>query len=247
MKNRALGLLIIVVVLIGVVAWLRESSDFVRSLPGTSEGKDKGSSIHPPQQLESLPRKSSRQLAATKQPILTPPSDSVVASVIAELKRLELERTEFCRELENEERILQEFVMQYPSLDEAELIRRHISRVKGLTRDGDGTLVSWQELLTRRYLWHPRFENCIVTTIHRKQSRRGEYTVLGVPTGQLKLREGNAPISADGGIYFLYSSSFPEDDSAWRFSHLFESAHDDPTRSLRPKAARPDGSTLQIQ
>lgn len=169
------------------------------------------------------PEKGFRQSASvttSKNYQLTPESDPTILVITNELKALESRRTKFCREIENESRFLQNFVIAYPSREEAEEIRRMLFRAKGLTKDEDGKLVTWQERLGRLFLWPEEFKDCIVTTIQDKKTGRGRCTILGVREGNLLMREGNAPMPADGAINVLYSISFSF-DSNWRFSHLF--------------------------
>ena len=151
---------------------------------------------------------------------LTSESDPTILAITNELKALESRRTKFCREIENETRIMQNFIIAYPSREEAEKIRRMLFRAKGLTKDEDGKLVTWQERLGRLFLWPEEFKDCIVTTIQDKETGRGRCTILGVREGNLLMREGNAPMPADGAINVLYSTTVSFDTN-WRFSHLF--------------------------
>lgn len=151
---------------------------------------------------------------------LTPESDPTILAITNDLKALERRRTKFYREIENEGRILQNFVIAYPSHDEAEEIKRMLFQAKGLTNDEEGKLVSWQERLGRLFLWPEEFKHCIVTTTQDKKTGRGRCTILGVREGNLLIRDGNAPMPADGAINVLYSTTFSF-DSNWRFSHLF--------------------------
>jgi hypothetical protein len=115
---------------------------------------------------------------------------------------------------------MQNFIIAYPSREEAEKIRRMLFRAKGLTKDEDEKLVTWQERLGRLFLWPEEFKDCIVTTTKDKKTGRGGCKILGVREGNLLMRAGNAPMPADGAINVLYWTSFSF-DSNWRFSHLF--------------------------
>ena len=103
---------------------------------------------------------------------------------------------------------------------------RLINLVNGLTKDNDGGIVTWRELLTREFLWPVEFKHCIISTVFDKATGRGHYSMLGVREGNLLMRDGNAPAPAGGLINMLFSNvafSYSED---WRFSHLFESQDD---------------------
>jgi hypothetical protein len=214
MKTTAVAVSLVIVLAAG--AWLA-----TEHWPAPAAVSD------PERQTESAigdhPEMGSRQSASAngaKDYQLTPESDPTILAITNDLKALESRRTKFCREIENETRILQNFVIAYPTPEEAEDIRRMLFRAKGLTKDEDGKLVTWQERLGRLFLWPEEFKDCIVTTIQDKKTGRGRCTILGVREGNLLMREGNAPMPADGAINVLYSISFSF-DSNWRFSHLF--------------------------
>jgi hypothetical protein len=157
-----------------------------------------------------------------------PDDDPSIVALTGQLKVLEAGRTTFWRELENENRILQEFVVDYPSPEEAERIKRLIHEASGLTEDQDGRLITWRERLGSEFLWPEEFSHLIVTTTYDKKTGRGRYTSIGVREGNLLMHEGHTPLPADGLINLIFSEVPFSYEENWRFSHLFQLDEMDP-------------------
>jgi hypothetical protein len=152
-------------------------------------------------------------------PEVTPANDPELEPVLSRLKLLERDRYTFCREWENEEEIVNEFILKKPTEAELKEINETISAAKGLTFNEDHFVVSWQQNLRDDFLFSSNeSDQFIVSITFEKNSKRGHYAIVGVPKGGLEMRKGNAPFCANpiflkAGVGF----SFGPD---WRFSHL---------------------------
>lgn len=153
-------------------------------------------------------------------PKLTPVDDAGIVTVREKLKALEAKRTVFCREVVQNGEMLQNFIVAAPSPEEAEEMMALLSRVKGLTKDRDLKVISWKERLMEEFFWPEKFTECILTTNHDATTKRWRYTMLGVTEGNMLMRNGNAPMPADGKVHIIRSEWVPDEDG-WRFSHLF--------------------------
>jgi len=198
-----------------------------------NRAQESAGSEGPPQHLRIEREENSPAIRRGSNPIvkdrlLVPDDDPSIVALTEQLKQLEAGRTTFCREIENEKRILQEFVVDHPSPEEAERIKRLIRDASGLTEDQNGRLITWRERLGSEFLWPEEFRHLIVTTIYDKKTGRGRYTSIGVREGNLLMRDGNAPIPADGLINTLFSGVRFSYESNWRFSHLFHLDEIDP-------------------
>lgn len=201
-----------------------------------SGGKSKKSSIDQmslmkqPGRLKERPETMVRRAASDKSAekyTITPEDDPSIVAVMNSIKTLESRRIKFCRETENDRRVLQQFVIDYPSQEEVTKIQNLIVKTNGLTKDQNGRLITWRQRLGQEFLWPEEFTKCILSTEYDKNTGKGHYTIIGVRKDNLLMRDGNAPMPADGSINILYSDVSFSYKSNWRFSNLF--AIDDKT------------------
>lgn len=155
-----------------------------------------------------------------KQSLLTSSDAPEIVAIRNQLKALEQKRTVFCREVEKNGATLQNFIVSAPSPEEVDEMMKLLSQVKGLTKDRDLNIISWKERLREDFLWPEKFRQCILTTIYDEPTKRWKYIMLGVTEGNMLMRDGNAPMPADGKIHIIRMESAPDGDE-WRFSHLF--------------------------
>lgn len=154
-------------------------------------------------------------------PEITPANDPKIEPILTKLKTFERNRYVFCREWESEKEIVNEFILRKSSEAELREINEIISGAKGLTFNDDHFVVSWQQKLREQFLFSSEeSDQFIVSITFKKDSKRGHYAIVGVPKGELQMRNGNAPFCANpillkAGVGF----SFGPD---WRFSHLIE-------------------------
>lgn len=154
-------------------------------------------------------------------PEVTPANDPRLEPILSRLRLLERNRYTFCREWENEEEIVNEFILKKPTEAELKELNETISDAKGFTFDDDHFVVSWQQKMREDFLFSSNeSDQFIVSITFKKSSKRGHYAIVGVPKGGLEMRNGNAPFCAKpiflkAGVGF----SFGPD---WRFSHLLD-------------------------
>lgn len=154
---------------------------------------------------------------------LTPSDDPEIKKITDQLKALETKRTSLCRREENDKRILFEYLIKRPSSEEVKEIKNLISQVNGLTQNQDFQDITWKQQLTNDYLPPPDFEHLIIGIVYTKNNRRGDFSVQGVPFGNLIMRNGNAPFSKDGLAHLIYHKVGFKFGTNWRYSHLLNS------------------------
>jgi len=138
------------------------------------------------------------------------------------LKRSELKRFKFDRKLENDKRVLFEFLIEAPTGDDLIEVNRNISKVKGMTTDSNAKPIEWRQLLAEQYSNSLGFRYQVVTVTFPKDSTSPHYSVLGVRDGNLKTRDGGGAFPIDGKMNVLAFEVTFDPNSVWRYSHLFE-------------------------
>ena len=217
-RHKILGLSVLLF-FSGVVLLLKRESfvDFDPSFPVENQDPAGRSKVD-----LSFNRASRADSKKALSPKLVPADDPAVKEIVDQLKALESRRVSYCREVESDSKILHNFVVDSPSESESQAIQKLIQSLKGLTRDKDGRVISWQTYLRDEFLFPEEFKKCIISVEFIKESRGGYYTVTGLHEGKLMMREGNAPVSSDGVVNYIVSSVRFSYDTSWRFSHLLE-------------------------
>lgn len=175
------------------------------------------SDIHDPEQ----PLGTARLRKSKDGPQILAADSPDIAPILEKLKALERHRFTFCREVEREDKITNEFLLSKQSEEDSKIMQEWISKAKGYTRDPGGGVIPWQEKLRKDYIMAPEYETFIISISYDKKTQRGEYDILGVPKGELVMREGNAPAPSKM-VHFVRPSAGFSYDSNWRFSELIK-------------------------
>lgn len=150
-------------------------------------------------------------------PKITNSLDPDIAPIIQQLKDIERNRYTHCREWEDGEKIIHEFLMGKLPVEDELKMNQIIAGAKGYTENEYKNIITWQQKLRDDYLPIDDCECYIVTISFRKDTMMGEFSIIGVPRGGLIMREGNIPFCEKP---LLRPSELFRFDSNWRFSHL---------------------------
>lgn len=170
---------------------------------------------------DAAPPRETKPHRGPNETVITPPDSPEIKRVTDQLKTLEEKRSKYCRRLEDDDKVVIEYLVKRPSPEEEEAIKKLISQAGGNTLDSNGKPIAWKQWLAAQYLPSPDLEYTVVSLRYPKNGRKARYFVSGIPTGKLTMRGGDAPMSSDGGLHTVFPDVVIEpDDANWRYSHL---------------------------
>lgn len=147
----------------------------------------------------------------------------LLQSTVTFLKQSELKRFKYARKLENDKRILHEFLIESPTGNDLINVNRSISKIKGVTTDSNGKPIEIRQLLAEQYSNASGFRYQVVTvTFPKNGDSKPRYSVLGIRDGNLKTRDDGSAFPIDGKMNFLAFGTTFDSNGDWRYSHLFE-------------------------
>jgi len=156
----------------------------------------------------------------------TPDDDLAISKVRAALQESELKRVRFCNEKEDDNYIYYEFVVEKASTDEQKKIAGLVKSAKGKTTDWfSENVISWQRKLLDEYDLPNEYDYFSISVNWPKNSKDGQYSIIGIKKENLAYDKDNNPYSKDGKVNIVRLGTIFDAQRPWRFSHLLDSSH----------------------
>lgn len=138
----------------------------------------------------------------------------------------EIQQIKFCRERENRNKIVYEFVIEAPTKEQRKEITEICLSVKGLTKNWfSDNVTSWQQELLDQYLLPSEYKYFSVFIDWPTKGNTGTYSILGIEEGKLSYDKSGSPTSSDGYANVIRVGVPFEINKEWRFSHVLDFEH----------------------